>query len=137
MRRFKISARQRAAAKTQRRGQTTIEGFVWRELRAKRFQGLKFKRQVPIGPFIIDFACFEASLIVEVDGPDHDKPSRRERDRQRDTWFQEQGFAVFRMTGEQVIGGLDAALARLSLALKAPSPASTSSRHPLPRAGEG
>jgi very-short-patch-repair endonuclease len=121
---FKISVRQRAAAKAQRRGQTTIERLVWRELRAKRFHGLKFKRQVPIGPFIADFACFEARLIVEVDGPDHDKPSRRERDRQRDVWFQEQGFAVFRMTGEQVIGGLDAALARLRLTLKVPSPAS-------------
>jgi very-short-patch-repair endonuclease len=98
--------------------------LVWRELRAKRFQGLKFKRQVPIGPFIADFACFQARLIVEVDGPDHDKPSRRERDQQRDAWFQDQGFAVFRMTGEEAIGGLDAALARLSLALKAPLPTS-------------
>jgi very-short-patch-repair endonuclease len=137
MKGFKISARQRAAAKAQRRGQTTIEGLVWRELRAKRFHGLKFKRQVPMGPFIADFACFEAGLIVEVDGPHHDKPSRRERDRRRDAWFQEKGFAVFRMTGEEVIGGLDAALARLRLALKVPSPASTSSRHPFPRAGEG
>jgi very-short-patch-repair endonuclease len=146
---FNISARQRAVAKAQRRGQTTIEGLVWREFRAKRFEELKFKRQVPIGPFIADFACFEARLIVEVDGPDHDKPSRRERDRRRDAWFQE-GFAVFRMTGEEVIGGPDAALARLRLALKVPSPASTIaegerpqlccglwSRHPLPLAGEG
>jgi type I restriction enzyme R subunit len=134
---FKISVRQRAAAKAQRREQTTIEGLVWRELRAKRFHGLKFKRQVPIGPFIADFACFEAKLIVEVDGPDHDEPSRRERDRWRDAWFKEHGFAVFRVTGEEVIGGLDAALVRLRLALKVPSPASTSSRHPLPQAGEG
>jgi very-short-patch-repair endonuclease len=101
--RFEVSPRMRAAAKAQRRGQTTIEGLVWRELRAKRFHGAKFRRQVPIGPFIADFACFEARLIVEVDGPDHDKPSRRLRDRQRDAWFHEQGFRVFRIRGEEVL----------------------------------
>ena len=137
MRTFKVGAGQRAAAKAQRQGQTTIEESVWRALRAKRFHGVKFKRQVPIGPFIADFACFEGRLIVEVDGPDHNKLERKERDRRRDAWFHEQGFAVFRITGEEVIGGLDAALVRLKLALELPSPASTSSRHPLPRAGEG
>ena len=125
MTRFKTSARQRAAAKLSGEDKPRSK-VVWRELRAKRFHGLKFKRQVPIGPFIADFACVGARLIVEVDGPDHDKPSRKERDRRRDAWFQEQGFAVFRMMGEEVMGGLDATLARLRLALKVPSPTLTS-----------
>ena len=119
MGRHQIATRKRAFARTLRRGQTTIEELVWRELRAKRFAGAKFRRQVPIGPYIVDFVCFAARLIVEVDGPEHLKPSRIRLDRNRDTWFAMRGFAVARITGEEAIGGLDFALARIKLLLDA------------------
>jgi type I restriction enzyme R subunit len=125
--RHKVSPERRTFAKSQRRAQTIIEEIVWRELRARRFNGLKFKRQVPIGPFIADFVCFEARLIVEVDGPQHKSPTRKERDRRRDRWFSDEGFAVFRITGEEVLGGLDIAMARLKGILEKPSTIAPSS----------
>ena len=115
---FKVTAKKRAFAKSQRGQQTVIEGLVWRELRAKRFEAMKFKRQVPIGPFVADFVCFEAKLVVEVDGPMHQKAIQRERDLRRDAWFRAQGFSVIRISGDEAIGGLDHALERIRQALR-------------------
>jgi very-short-patch-repair endonuclease len=122
MPRHQIPAPKRALAKALRHRQTTIEELVWRELRAKRFDGAKFRRQVPLGPYIVDFVCFAARLIVEVDGPDHAKPSRIGLDQDRDAWFAARGFCVARITGEEVIGGLDLALARVKRLLDARQP---------------
>jgi very-short-patch-repair endonuclease len=72
-----VSARIRAFAKDLRSNQTSLEDLVWRELRAKRLDGWKFKRQVPIEGYIVDFACFEAKTVVEVDGPLHSEPGQR------------------------------------------------------------
>ncbi|MFI5014390.1 MAG: endonuclease domain-containing protein, partial [Hyphomicrobiales bacterium] len=114
---FKVTAEKRAFAKSQRGQQTAIEGLVWRELRAKRFGAMKFKRQVPIGPFVADFVCFRARLIIEVDGPMHQRPIQRGRDLRRDAWFRAQGFSVIRISGDEAIGGLDHALDRIQQAL--------------------
>jgi very-short-patch-repair endonuclease len=72
---------------------------------------------VPLGRYIADFVCFEARLIVEVDGPVHGRPMQKERDLRRDVWFAESGFSVVRISGEAAIGALDIALARIARAL--------------------
>ena len=77
-----------------RRNPTGTERSLWRLLRDRRLEGLKFRRQVPIGPFIADFACLAHKLIVEADGPVHDP----ERDASRDDWLKSQGFRVLRFS---------------------------------------
>jgi very-short-patch-repair endonuclease len=115
---FKVTAKKRAFAKSQRGGQTVSESLVWRALRAKRFEAMKLRRQVPIGRFVADFVCFEARLIVEVDGPAHRKAAQREHDLRRDAWFRAQGFSVIRIRGDEAIGGLDHALDRIRQVLR-------------------
>lgn len=72
---------------------------MWRHLRGKQLEGLKFRRQEPIGNYVADFVCYEKSIIVEVDGSQH----CREKDSKRDRWFEEQGFKVLRFWNNEVL----------------------------------
>ncbi len=92
--------------------------------------GLKFKRQKPIGRYIVDFICLERRVIVELDGGQHS--SQTEYDNRRDRWLREQGYQVLRFWNHEVMQQLDAVLERIRLAAFSPSPPT-----PLPRAGEG
>jgi very-short-patch-repair endonuclease len=67
-------------------------------LRDRKLDGIKFRRQVPIGPYVVDFACLRYRLIVEADGPHHDA----ERDAARDAWLAAQGFRTLRFTNEEI-----------------------------------
>ena len=88
-----VAQRTRSFAKTLRRRQPEVEKRMWSILRDRRFQGVKFRRQVPIGRYIADFACFEARLIIELDGSQH---AESERDVVRDRWLAEDGYRVLR-----------------------------------------
>lgn len=79
-----------------RREQTIGETALWRQLRAQRFHGIKFRRQVPIGPFIVDFLCVEKRLIIEIDGETHSGPGAWVRDKRREAFLRKQGFNVLR-----------------------------------------
>ncbi len=92
-------------ARELRREPTTAEEMLWRDLRSRRCAGLKFRRQVPIGNYAADFLCFEARLIVELDGRPHDRADRAEHDRRRDAWLEGEGFRVLRFPNDLVIGG--------------------------------
>lgn len=81
-------------ARSLRREQTDAERKLWRELRARRLEGFKFKRQVAIGTYIADFMCFECKLIVELDGSQH--LDQLEYDERRTRWLEAQGFRVAR-----------------------------------------
>ena len=76
-------------ARQLRKGSTEAERALWQQLRAARFEGRKFRRQVPIGRYVVDFVCFEARLIVELDGGQH--AARQPYDAQRTTWLESQG----------------------------------------------
>ena len=65
---------------------------LWSKLSKKRFHGLKFRKQVPIGPFIVDFLCVEKMLIIEVDGDAHFELGAAEKDRRRQDYLETQGF---------------------------------------------
>jgi very-short-patch-repair endonuclease len=80
-------------ARALRRSSSSAERDLWRILRDRRLDGLKFRRQVPLGACIVDFLC-PPSLVVEADGPFHDA----ERDATRDAWLAAQGFRVLRFT---------------------------------------
>ena len=77
---------------------TFAERVMWDRLRNRKLAGLKFRRQVPIGPYIADFLSKEAKLIVEFDGPNHDEAY----DRMRDGWLQGQGFRVLRFANNDL-----------------------------------
>lgn len=95
-------------AKNQRKHSTDAEQLLWRCLRAKRMEGLKFRRQQPIGPYITDFVCFERKIVIEVDGGQH--AEFVEKDRERDRWFKEQDYRVLRFWNHEVLSKTEAVL---------------------------
>jgi len=113
---------------------TDAERRLWYHLRAHRFDGQKFKRQVPIGPYGVDFACLGRKLIIEVDGGQH---SESAADIRRDHYLTSQGFRVLRFWNNDVLrntsGVLETILATLEVA---PSPASLRSA-PSPQGERG
>ena len=104
MSRRRVSSEQRNFARQPRGNQTALEDRLWHELRAKRLDGWRFKRQAPIENYIADFVCFEARLIVEVDGPLHERPEHRRRDAERDAVLQGQGFRALRFDQDIALG---------------------------------
>ena len=92
-------------ARDLRRGQTDSEGRLWGELRGRRLGGWKWKRQVPRGPYIVDFLCAELGLVVELDGSQHQ--DNLAYDERRTTFLQGQGLRVVRIPSDWVFGGID------------------------------
>jgi very-short-patch-repair endonuclease len=88
-------------AKKLRREMTIAERVIWRQLRAKQFENLKFRRQQPIGDYIVDFVCFEKKIIIEVDGGQHAEDE--EADRVRTKWLEERGYLVIRFWNNDVL----------------------------------
>ncbi|HEV3438286.1 MAG TPA: GTP-binding protein [Gemmata sp.] len=125
-------------ARELRREQTTAEQFLWDCLRDRQLSNSKFRRQHNVGPYIADFYCHSARLCIELDGGVHDIPDQQEKDRVRDHWMRENGFAVLRFRNEQVLEEPVTALQRIVDALTPPPPFQTAltPQPPLP-AGEG
>jgi very-short-patch-repair endonuclease len=90
-----------------RRDPTPAEQKLWHKLRNHRLGGLKFRRQMPLGPFIADFYCPAAKLVVELDGASHIEPQTDER---RDAWMAAQGIQVLRLSNRDVISILEGVL---------------------------
>ncbi len=89
-----------AFAKTMRRAPTEAEAALWRILPGRRLSELKFRRQAPIRPYIVDFICFEHRLIVEADGSQHAESAR---DARRDVFLADQGFTVPRFWNHDIL----------------------------------
>jgi very-short-patch-repair endonuclease len=83
-------------ARDLRRNMSNAERKLWQALRLKQLDGARFRRQHPIGPYIVDFVCLEKRLIVEVDGPQHTEESHVARDARRDRWLRIEGYRVMR-----------------------------------------
>jgi len=120
------SARSRARAL--RSQMTDAEQKLWRALRDRRLRGIKIRRQVPIGPYIADFICYEKRLVIEVDGGQHaDSP----RDLRRDQWLATNGFRILRFWNNEVLSNLDGVLTVVVEALReAAHPAGAPRRQP-------
>ncbi|MEK7563409.1 MAG: endonuclease domain-containing protein [Patescibacteria group bacterium] len=104
-------------AKKLRKDQTPGEIKLWKALRSGRFHGLKFRRQVPVGPYIVDFLCPAKKLIIEVDGDSHFEPGAKEKDATREEFLRKQRFAVLRILNSEAVCDLEAALAKLAYAV--------------------
>ncbi len=90
-------------ARKLRREMTLPEAMLWQALRKGRLAGLRFRRQHPIGPYILDFYCAEARLAVEVDGLAHDTEGQARRDERREAWLAERGIRVLRFRAGDVL----------------------------------
>jgi very-short-patch-repair endonuclease len=108
-----------------RRNQTEAERRLWYHLRAHRFMGLKFKRQKPMGRYIVDFVCVEHRLIIELDGGQHTE--QMTYDQHRDAWLRSQGYTVLRFWNNDVMQRLESVLERIRCTLS-PDPSPTSGR---------
>ena len=83
-------------ARRLRREQTEVERKLWSALRNRRFARFKFRRQQPIGPFVVDFVCFEKKVVVELDGSQHALPENAAADKIRTGYLQRRGYRVKR-----------------------------------------
>ena len=98
-----------------RANMTGVETRMWWRLRARQL-GVKFRRQHPIGSYIVDFACCRAKLVVEIDGEMHEKAY----DIRRDRWLESLGWRVMRLVLQEIDEGLDAAVDAIAFELEHP-----------------
>ncbi|PIF89551.1 very-short-patch-repair endonuclease [Acidovorax sp. 62] len=112
---------QRQFTKNLRQNMTDAELLLWKHLRAHRMGDQKFRRQQPLGPYIVDFVHFAQRLIIEADGGQH---AGAAHDAARDAWLQSQGFRVLRFWNNDILLRTDAVLEAIwaALHLQAPSP---------------
>ena len=110
-------------AKELRRELTPQERKLWGRLRNRQLYGLKFRRQHPLGRFILDFYCHEQRLVVEVDGHSHAEPGQERYDRARSEWLEQQGLRVIRFANGEVEANLEGVLWAIARACgEEPSP---------------
>jgi very-short-patch-repair endonuclease len=107
-------------ARDMRKSPTDVETRLWRHLRNKRMEGFKFRRQQPIGTYIVDFVCLEARLVVELDGGQHALDTAYDED--RDEWLKSEGYRVLRFWNNDVLGNMEGVLERIKMSLPSPQP---------------
>ncbi|HEY9013124.1 MAG TPA: DUF559 domain-containing protein [Devosia sp.] len=105
----------RTFARSMRTNATDAERRLWSMLRGGRLEGLKFKRQVPLDGYVLDFVCFEKRLIVEADGGQH---SESVHDAQRDRHFATQGFTTLRFWNTDILTNPDGVWAEIRRVVK-------------------
>jgi len=107
-----------AFARKLRREQTDAERMPWSRLRAKQIDGVKFRRQHPIGPYIVDFLASSRKLIVELDGGQHNEPEMKERDYDREKYLTARGYHILRFWNNEILMNPDGVLAVIKEALR-------------------
>jgi len=105
---------------------TWTEAKLWERLRKLN---IRIRRQAPIGPYVVDFACLRARLVIEVDGGVHNRMDVALRDLKRDEWLASQGYRVLRIDSRRIPHDLDAVIAEITQAIRL--------KAPLPLEGEG
>jgi very-short-patch-repair endonuclease len=118
-------------ARQLRRNRTSAERRLWRELRQLKQAGCKFRQQVPIDHFIVDFACLSRRLIVEVDGGTHSTDREVAREARRERYLKDQGFRILRVWNADVRENMEGVMDTIVGALDTPTP------DPSPQGGGG
>ncbi|WP_082747519.1 endonuclease domain-containing protein [Bradyrhizobium macuxiense] len=108
----------KARARSFRASQTSAEAKLWQALRNRRLARWKFRRQHPIGRYIVDFVTLDGKLVVEVDGVTHAEPNEIERDIIRSQFLESCGFLVVRVSNSDVYENLDGALEMIETSLR-------------------
>ena len=104
-------------ARDLRKAMSRTERRLWHALRGGQLDGLRFRRQHPIGPYVVDLACLEARLVVEVDGPHHGEATQRAHDEVRTRWLAGEGYRVVRFWAHQLDEDMDAVVSAIGRAL--------------------
>lgn len=105
-------------ARALRKAMSKSEVILWSHLRRQQLGGYRFRRQVPIGPFIADFACVDLKLVVEVDGATHSDDAEIAYDRRRTAYLAEHGWHVWRVWNNEIYENLDGVLDGLLIELR-------------------
>ena len=117
-------------ARRLRKMMTDAEQALWRLLHDRQVDGYRFRRQVPIGRYIVDFACLDVGLVVEVDGGQH--AINQDDDKVRDAWLAKEGYRVLRFWNNDVLANREGVLLTIRDALKAAEAALQVQVHPHP-----
>lgn len=120
---------QRQFARQLRTNQTDCELLLWQKLRSRQIANLKFRRQFPCPPYILDFYCAELKLAIELDGGQHYTTPQQIHDRRRTLHLQQQGIKVLRFSNLEVMHQMNDVLEHIFRTIK---PAATSAQTPLP-----
>lgn len=121
-----------ALSRNLRKDNNPWETTLWQYLRGKRFNGLKFKRQVPIGNYIVDFCCDEKKLVIELDGGQHNESEFQFRDLKRENYLKKEGYTVLRFWNNEIDQDIEGVLEKISQVCNLSRPTGT-----LPSPGEG
>ena len=135
--RQRVPIQKRTFARVLRANATDAETTLWRLLRSRRLASMKFRRQVPIGPWIVDFVSFEQRLIVEADGSQH---AESKDDKRRDYELSERGFRVLRFWNNDILARSESVMEMIvDFVARSPSPgcAPGGAHPPSPTRGEG
>jgi len=120
--------RLRTRARELRNNATDAERALWRQLRLWQLEGYKFRRQQPLGRFIVDFVCLEKRVVIELDGGQH--AEQKEYDAERDAWLRAEGFRVLRFWNNEVLKSIEVIKEEILKTLK-----STPYLNPPPQGG--
>jgi very-short-patch-repair endonuclease len=130
---WRVKPIMRTRAKSLRTESTDAERIVWSLVRAHRLNGVGFRRQTPIGPYIVDFVSHPARLVIEVDGGQHYEATYEAKDARRDAFLRSKGFRVLRFSNHDVMTNREGVWEVIAAAVgtaQAPSP-------PFPASGGG
>ena len=127
---WQVQPKIRARARTLRQDMTKSERIIWYAVRGHRLNGAGFRRQTPIGPYIVDFVSHTAKLVIEIDGGQHFEDQQEARDARRDAYLASKGYRVLRFNNLDVTSNRDGVVSAIAKAVSAaaaptlPSPAS-------------
>jgi very-short-patch-repair endonuclease len=114
---------------------TRAETLLWRYIKAHHIHRLSFRRQAPMGAYIVDFVCHDRRIVVELDGETHDFEDQLKRDQKRDAWLKSRGYVVLRFANDDVLSNLEGVVTVIrEIANTRPGPPPSLS---LPRKGGG
>jgi very-short-patch-repair endonuclease len=129
---WQVPTKLRVRSRVLRRNMTAAERIIWYGVRAHRLNGASFRQQAPIGPFIVDFVCHDARVIVEIDGGQHFEAEHECRDARRDAFLASKGYRVLRFSNHDVMTNRSAVLEAIAEAVLGASPSP-----PSPASGGG
>ena len=110
----------KSRSRTLRRDSTKAESLLWQQLRSRRLQGHKFRRQVPVGNYIVDFLCEDPPIIIELDGGQH--MEQQGYDQARSDWLVKNRFLVLRYWNNDVLENMQSVLENIFLSIQEPRP---------------
>ena len=113
--RFDRTPEKTRTARELRQNSTDVERHLWNRLRSGQIDGHRFRRQHPVGPYVLDFYCPRLRLAIELDGGQHNLPPEIERDQRRDAWLAARGITVLRYWNSDVVENIDGVLEHIAI----------------------